>query len=185
MSQTETKVAMNLIRRSAWAAVMLGAVAGCTGGEDAGAPANNPAPAGESAVKGPMATGEPSREAPSKDMQPPPAPPENAEDTKKAGDQPKLEGPKAETKGDTAAAVKLTPQEIATIKELPAADQELALKQAVCPVSDEHLGGEMGKPYKISVEGRTVFLCCDSCEPKIKAEPKKYLAKLDGKASQK
>jgi YHS domain-containing protein len=174
---------MNLIRRSAWAAVMLGAVAGCTGGEDAAGPANNPAPAGESAVKGPVATGEPSKEAPSKDMQPPPVPPENAEDTKKAGDQPKLEGPK-EGKSDTAAAVKLTPDETANIKQLAAADQDLALKQAVCPVSDDHLG-EMGKPHKISVEGRTVFLCCDSCEPKIKADPKKYLAKLDAKANPK
>jgi hypothetical protein len=119
-------------------------------------------------------------------MQKPPPPPESgekAEGTKKAGDQPKLEGPKTEGKGD-AAAVKLTPDEIATIKQLPAADQDLALKQAVCPVSDEHLG-EMGKPYKTTVDGRTVFLCCDMCEKELKADPKKFLAKLDARAEKK
>ena len=63
---------------------------------------------------------------------------------------PKIEGPKTEGtgKGDAAAA-KLTADEIAAIKQLPAAEQELALKQAVCPVSDEHLGA-MGKPIKIT-----------------------------------
>jgi hypothetical protein len=183
---------MNLIRRSAWAAVMLGAVAGCTGGEDTTAPtnvpANNQAPAGERRPGNPAAKSEPSKDAASKEMQPPPPPPDDAkkgDDMKKpgTGNQPKLQGPQTEGKGDTAAA-KLTPDEIATIKQLPAADQELALKQVVCPVSDGHLG-EMGKPYKISVEGRTVFLCCDNCEKDIKADPKKFLAKLDAQPSKK
>ncbi len=174
---------MYLIRRSAWAVVMLGVVAGCTGGDESpstNVPSTKGAPGGERRIANPAAKGEPSKEAASKEMQPPPPPPEDA---KKAGDQPKLEGPKTEGKGDTAAA-KLTADEIATIKQLPAADQELALKQALCPVSDEHLG-EMGKPHKISVEGRTVFLCCENCEKDIKADPKKFLAKLDAHAGKK
>jgi YHS domain-containing protein len=172
---------MNLIRRSAWAAVMLGVVAGCTGGEEetgsSPPPVSKTGPVGDRPINKPADKPGPSNEAGSKDMQPPPPPPEEG---KKAGEQPKLEPPKAEGKADTAAA-KLTPDEIANVKQLSAADQDLALKQAVCPVSDEHLG-EMGKPYKLSVEGRTVFLCCENCQKDIKAEPKKYLAKLDAQA---
>jgi YHS domain-containing protein len=179
---------MNLIRRSAWAVVMLGAVAGCTGGEEttppAGGPTTKPAPSGERRP----AKVEPGKETPSKEMLPPPPPPlesKPGEDTKKAG--PALQGPapegKAEPKKDTAA-VKLTPDEIATIKKLPEADQGPALAQAVCPVSDGRLG-QMGMPVKVSVEGKSVFLCCEDCEKEIKADPKKYLAKLDATASKK
>ena len=56
----------------------------------------------------------------------------------------------------------------------------LAKKQKTCPVSDELLG-EHGKPVKISVKGQTVFLCCSGCEPAIKKDPDKYLAKLKAK----
>ena len=99
-------------------------------------------------------------------------------DAKKGDELPKIEGPKTEGKGkgDTAA-VKLTPDEIAAIKQLPAADQGLALKQAVCPVSDEALGS-MDKPVKDDRRGKTFFLCCDNCEKELKADPKAVLAKL-------
>lgn len=63
------------------------------------------------------------------------------------------------------------------LSQLSAADRALAEKQKVCPVSGEALGS-MGKPYKVTVQGREVFLCCPSCEDAIKAEPEKYLAKL-------
>jgi Cu(I)/Ag(I) efflux system membrane fusion protein len=36
----------------------------------------------------------------------------------------------------------------------------------------------MGTPYKVTVQGREVFLCCPGCEAKIKGDPEKYLAKL-------
>ena len=177
---------MNLIRRSAWMVMVLGAVAGCTG-EEGTNPPSNPAPASPTlAPKTPVVPSqtktEPSKEGASKEMQPAPGQPG---DMKKGEDLPKIEGPKTEAsgKGDTAA-VKLTSDEIASIKQLPAAEQELALKQAVCPVSDEHLG-EMGKPFKTAVDGRTVFLCCDNCEKEIKADPKKFLAKLDAQAAKK
>jgi YHS domain-containing protein len=177
---------MNRIRRSAWMVVMLGALAGCTSDEGT-TPANNPAPPNPSmAPKTPVvpaaSKGEPPTGGASKEM--PPTPAEPGESTKGA-DLPKVEGPKAEGtgKGDTAA-VKLTADEMAAIKQLPAGEQEVALKQAVCPVSDEHLG-EMGKPFKTSVDGRTVFLCCDNCEKEIKADPKKFLAKLDAQAAKK
>ena len=38
--------------------------------------------------------------------------------------------------------------------------------------------GKMGKPYKVTIQGRDVLLCCPGCEAKIKEDPEKYLAKL-------
>ncbi len=63
------------------------------------------------------------------------------------------------------------------LKELDAADRKLAEKQKVCPVSGELLGS-MGKPYKVTVKGRTFFLCCSGCEPELKKDPDKFLKKL-------
>jgi hypothetical protein len=178
---------MNLIRKSAWAAVVLGAVAGCN---DESATTTTP-PSNPPAVGRPDAPSRPivpapgaagaSKEGTSKEMQPPPISPADA---KKSGESPKLEGPKSEAgKGDTAAA-KLSADEITAIKELPAAEQEQALKQAVCPVSNHNLG-EMGKPVKVSAEGRTFYLCCEDCEKEVKSNAKAVIAKLDARAGKK
>jgi len=63
------------------------------------------------------------------------------------------------------------------LSQLSAADRGLAEKQRVCPVSGQPLGS-MGKPYKVTVNGQEVFLCCQGCEGEIKENPEKYLAKL-------
>ena len=63
------------------------------------------------------------------------------------------------------------------LSQLSAADRVLAEKQKLCPVSGQPLGS-MGKPYKVTVNGQDVFLCCQGCEGKIKGSPEKYLAKL-------
>jgi hypothetical protein len=76
--------------------------------------------------------------------------------------------------------VSLTDAQIAKIRTLPAAEQDPALAQAVCPVSGEHLGS-MGTPYKITVENRTFYLCCGGCADEVKADPKGVIAKLDKK----
>jgi hypothetical protein len=66
----------------------------------------------------------------------------------------------------------------------PSADESSAVKkQQTCPVTDALLGS-MGKPYKITLTGsngesQDVYLCCKGCETTIKADPDKYLAKLD------
>ncbi len=66
------------------------------------------------------------------------------------------------------------------LKELDTADRKLAEKQKYCPVSGNLLGtADMGKPYKMTVKGRVLFLCCDGCEDEIKKDPDKYLKKLD------
>ena len=63
------------------------------------------------------------------------------------------------------------------LAELSPEDRALAEKQKVCPVSGDPLGA-MGKPYKVTVLGREVFLCCSGCEAQIEANPEEYLAKL-------
>ncbi|MBI5760588.1 MAG: hypothetical protein HZA46_18890 [Planctomycetales bacterium] len=60
-------------------------------------------------------------------------------------------------------------------------DRALAEKQKVCLVAGSPLGG-MGKPYKVTVKGRYVFLCCAGCESDLLENPDKYLAKLDSSA---
>lgn len=63
------------------------------------------------------------------------------------------------------------------LAELSPEDRALAEKQKVCPVSGETLGA-MGKPYKVTVKGQEVLLCCPGCEAEIKKDPEKYMAKL-------
>ncbi len=176
MGPTE-KRPMNLIRRFAWVVAVAGIAAGC--GEEEGpapAPQGNPTTASPSlAPKKPIIPPSSVEEkAPKGEAHEPAKPAEG----KKGDETPKLEPPK----GGAASTSKLGPEEIANIKELPAADQQLAMKQVFCPVSNDKLG-EMGKPFKVTVDGRTVFLCCDGCEDKIKADPKKYFAQLDAKNS--
>jgi YHS domain-containing protein len=47
-----------------------------------------------------------------------------------------------------------------------------------CVVSGEKLG-EMGKPYSYTYEGREIRFCCKGCVKDFKADPAKYLKKLD------
>jgi YHS domain-containing protein len=73
------------------------------------------------------------------------------------------------------------------LAELSAADAAAAKKQRVCPVTGEVLGA-MGKPYKVTIQGKTIFLCCSGCEKELRKNPEKYVAKLekgtaDGKKS--
>ncbi|MAI30862.1 MAG: hypothetical protein CMM07_04210 [Rhodopirellula sp.] len=46
-----------------------------------------------------------------------------------------------------------------------------------CVVSGGKLGS-MGEPFVVTHEGTEVRFCCDSCLPKFKKDPAKYLAKL-------
>jgi hypothetical protein len=63
-------------------------------------------------------------------------------------------------------------------------DKELIAEQKTCPVTDQTLGS-MGKPVKVVVKDRTVFLCCAACKKKLLADPDKYLKKLDEKSEKK
>jgi YHS domain-containing protein len=64
------------------------------------------------------------------------------------------------------------------LKELDQADRKLAEQQKFCPKTGELLGS-MGKPYKMTLNGRVFFLCCDGCEEAVKKDPETYLKKVD------
>lgn len=176
---------MKWLPRTAWSFVILGIVAGCTGDEASsppgGSPATSPGAAPDSTKRGvpPVTQPAPAKESAPKDTAKPPG------DTK-AQETPALEPPKTEPAKEKTepakektADVKLSDEELASIKKLPKADQELAIKQAVCPVSGDHLGGEMGMPIKVTAEGRTFFLCCEGCKDEVKKDAKGVIAKLD------
>jgi hypothetical protein len=88
-------------------------------------------------------------------------------------------GPAAKAAGTTDKA-----DDLAGLKELGEADRKLAEQQKVCPKTGELLGS-MGKPYKINLKGRVVFLCCEGCEEEVKKDPDKYLKILDDKMAKK
>jgi hypothetical protein len=77
----------------------------------------------------------------------------------------------------TAKPVTLSAEEIAEIKKLPPDEVDVALKQLVCPFSGENLGS-MGKPFKITVENQTFYLCCGGCEKDVRKDPAAVVAKL-------
>jgi hypothetical protein len=51
----------------------------------------------------------------------------------------------------------------AVAAKLPPEDRAIAEKQKVCPVTDAPLRS-MGVPDKVTLKGKTVFLCCEGCE---------------------
>jgi outer membrane biosynthesis protein TonB len=172
------------MRKSWWAAVALSAFLGCGQEEPAPAPPVAPPPATTSEVPRPAPP-------PTTEAAPAPTPEPKVEEPKVAPpiESPKVESPKEEPKKEEpkkeepkkeepkAAAVTLTGEEIAEIKKLPASEQALAMRQAVCPVSGENLGA-MGMPIKVSAAGRTFYLCCKSCDKEVKADPQAVVAKL-------
>ncbi len=48
-----------------------------------------------------------------------------------------------------------------------------------CIVSDEKLGGDMGKPYVFTYQDREIKLCCKSCLTDFNKNPAKYIKKLE------
>jgi hypothetical protein len=67
----------------------------------------------------------------------------------------------------------------AAINELSEEDRALAKAQKFCAVNEKGRLGSMGKPYKIEIDGKPVFLCCDGCEEEAKSHPEKTLAKVE------
>ena len=69
------------------------------------------------------------------------------------------------------------------LSQLSTSDLKLALQQVTCPVAEQKLG-TMGPPIKVDVEGRSVFICCESCRQKLLEQPAKYLARLPKEEAQ-
>jgi len=161
---------MNIMTKSIGAIAILGAFAGCAGDEGV-TPAATPPSAGQSR---PAMGAPPAAKPDDGKMEAKPSTP--APGTK--DDAPKIEGPSKTDTKPSGAAAKLSEKELKGIKELPEAEQAAAIAQAVCPVSQHNLGG-MGKPMKVTAEGRSFYICCDSCEDDVKTDGKAVLAKLD------
>ncbi|MBX9792615.1 MAG: hypothetical protein K2Y37_27255 [Pirellulales bacterium] len=47
--------------------------------------------------------------------------------------------------------------------------------QAICPVTKQPLGAH-GRPLKVVVEGRPIFVCCQGCIAKVQQNPELYLS---------
>lgn len=71
----------------------------------------------------------------------------------------------------------MTSEVEASLASLSAEDREQAIKQKICPISEEPLGS-MGTPIKVSVAGHEVFICCEGCETPLKQDPTTHLAKI-------
>jgi uncharacterized protein (TIGR03000 family) len=61
--------------------------------------------------------------------------------------------------------------------ELDADDRKLATAQKYCPVQPDNLLGSMGKPVKVMLKGKPVFLCCEGCLEQARSAPDKTLGK--------
>jgi YHS domain-containing protein len=72
-----------------------------------------------------------------------------------------------------------TAKERANIEKLAEKDRKLALAQRLCPITGEKLGS-MGKPYKMSIRGRTLYLCCEGCQEEVKRHTEVAFEKIDG-----
>ncbi len=87
------------------------------------------------------------------------------------GEAPAMTGTEASADDEAAEIAK-------AMAELPEAERPIAMAQKICPVGGGPLGS-MGMPYKVTVKGRDVYLCCEGCKGSIEKDPEKYLAKLD------
>jgi uncharacterized protein (TIGR03000 family) len=69
----------------------------------------------------------------------------------------------------------------ANLANLSPDDRALAQKQGFCAVQEGIKLGAMGTPVKIVLNGQTVFLCCDSCIARAKADPERTIANANKK----
>jgi hypothetical protein len=76
---------------------------------------------------------------------------------------------------DDASVAIVIPASVRGISLVPESDRALALRQRTCPVTRELLGAH-GRPLKITIGQRTVFVCCQGCLNDLKADPERYLA---------
>ncbi|MAT15375.1 MAG: hypothetical protein CMJ46_08910 [Planctomyces sp.] len=56
------------------------------------------------------------------------------------------------------------------------ADATALNRQRLCPVMEEPLDA-MGGPWKIIVQGKPVYVCCEGCIESVQDEPEAYLAR--------
>lgn len=59
----------------------------------------------------------------------------------------------------------------ATLTTLPLNERMAIEAQKYCAVAKSSFLGSMGEPIKLEIEGKPVYLCCDACSKKAKADP--------------
>jgi membrane fusion protein, copper/silver efflux system len=65
----------------------------------------------------------------------------------------------------------------AELAKLSESDRKAAIKQRFCVVLGDSRLGSMGAPEKLTIDGKTVFVCCDGCKEEALADPQRTLAK--------
>jgi len=86
--------------------------------------------------------------------------------------------------GATVTAVRPTTPEdpdakiVASLAALSPADRATAEAQRLCPVLTASRLGSMGPPIKVSIDGQSVFLCCEGCKDQALAKPDETLAQV-------
>jgi len=65
------------------------------------------------------------------------------------------------------------------LAKLSPEDRKLAESQKFCAFENESPLGGMGEPYKLTIEGQTVFLCCEGCKKGALENPEETLAKVE------
>ena len=56
------------------------------------------------------------------------------------------------------------------------AAEETITKQTTCPVMR---GNPINEKLYVDVEGKRIYVCCNACIAKVKADPKKYIKQLE------
>jgi hypothetical protein len=80
----------------------------------------------------------------------------------------------------TVAGLKLETTIQANLDKLKPEDRKIAVAQKFCAIQTKNRLGSMGTPVEITLKGQPVFLCCDDCVDKAKADPDKTLATVGG-----
>jgi hypothetical protein len=65
------------------------------------------------------------------------------------------------------------------IAELPEEDRPIATAQKFCAVENQSRLGSMGRPFKVMIEDKPVFLCCEGCKDEALKDPQATLAKVE------
>jgi membrane fusion protein, copper/silver efflux system len=60
------------------------------------------------------------------------------------------------------------------LAKLTDAERKLALEQLICPIEKEPLGS-MGVPQKVTLKGKTIFVCCKGCIESAQKKPDETL----------
>jgi membrane fusion protein, copper/silver efflux system len=66
----------------------------------------------------------------------------------------------------------------AALARLSPEDRKLAEAQVWCPVQKDRLG-VMGVPVKLTIDGKPLFVCCETCRPEAEADPSEMFNRVE------